>query len=110
MQPIGLQNPANICYLNSAIQCFIAIDYSIYFLLANAESPLITILKEFAVNKEDVKDIRSLLISHERYSILSNAVKSTLQCEVQGMFHNNHQLDAYESLLKIVEILHNHFN
>ncbi len=55
-----------------------------------------------------MKDIRSHLISNERASILSNPVQSIVQGEVQGMFHTNHQHDAHESLLKILDILHNH--
>ncbi len=55
-----------------------------------------------------MRDIRTLLISNERESILSNAEQNTVHSEVQGIFHTNHQQDAHESLKKIVGILHNH--
>ncbi len=55
-----------------------------------------------------MRDIRTLPISNEIDSILSNAEKNTVHGEVQGIFHTNHQQDAHESLLKIVDILHNH--
>ncbi len=74
-------------------------------------SPLIKILKEFTENKKesnDVRYIRPLLISNEGDSILSNADQNTVHGEVQGIFHTNHQQDAHESLLIILDILHNH--
>ncbi len=55
-----------------------------------------------------MRDIRTLLISNERDSILFNAEQSTVHSEVQGIFHTNCQQDAHESLLKILDILHNH--
>ncbi len=39
-------------------------------------------------------------ISNERASILSNTEYSTVQGEVQGIFHTNYEQDAHESLLK----------
>ncbi len=54
-----------------------------------------------------MRDIRTLLISNERNSILSYAEQSTVHVEVQGIVHTNHQQDAHESLLKILDILHN---
>ncbi len=53
-------------------------------------------------------DIRNLLINYERDSILSNAQQSTVHDEVQGIFHTNHKQVADESLLKLLDILHNH--
>ncbi len=50
----------------------------------------------------------NLLISNKRDSILSNAEQSTVHSHVQGIFHTNCQQDAHESLLKILDILHNH--
>ncbi len=71
----------------------------------------IKILKEFTENKKeckDVRDIRTLLISNQRDSFFSNAEQNTVHSEVQGIFHTNRQHDAYESLLIILDILHNH--
>ncbi len=51
-----------------------------------------------------MRDIRTLLISNERDSILSIAEQSTAHGEVQGIFHTNQQQDVHESLL---QILHN---
>ncbi len=85
--------------------------YSTSFLHANTEWPLITICKEYKENKKeskDVRDIRTMLISNERDSILSNPDRNTVHGEVQGIFHTNHQQDVHESLLKILDILHNH--
>ncbi len=62
-------------------------------------------LKEFTENKtesKDVKDIRTLLISNEGDSILSNVEQSIVQDEMQGICHTNHQ---QESLLKILRHL-----
>ncbi len=55
-----------------------------------------------------MKDIRTLLISNERDSILSNAEQSTVQSEVQGIFHTKHLQDTHESLLNILDIVHTH--
>ncbi len=55
-----------------------------------------------------MRDIRTLLISNERDSILSNADQNTVHSEVQGIFHTDRQQDAHESLLIILDILHNH--
>ncbi len=57
---------------------------------------------------KDVWDTRTLLNSNERDSILSNAEQNTVHSEVQGIFHTNRQQDAHESLLIILDILHNH--
>ncbi len=89
-KPIGLQNLGNTCYLNSVVQCFFTIDYYTSFLPVNTASPIIKILKEFTENKKEskgVRDIRTLLISNERDSILSNAEQNTMHSEVQGIFH-----------------------
>ncbi len=109
-KPTGLQNLCNTCYLTSVLQCLFTIDYYTSFLPVNTESPLIKILKEFTENKKeskDVRDIRTLLISNEIDSILSNAEQNTVHSEVQGIFHTNRQQDAHESLLIILNILHN---
>ncbi len=55
-----------------------------------------------------MRDMRTLLISNERDSILSNAKQRTEYSEVQGIFHTNCQQDAHESLLHILDILHIH--
>ncbi len=52
--------------------------------------------------------IRTLLIINEKESILSHAEQRTVHGEVQGIFHTNCQQDAHESLLKILDILHNY--
>ncbi len=41
-------------------------------------------------------------------SILSNAEQNSVHSEVQGIFNSNHQQDAHESLLIILDILHSH--
>ncbi len=110
-KPIGLQSLGNTCYINPVIQCLFTIDYYTSFLPANTASPQIKILKEFTENNKeskDVRDIRTLLISNERNLILSNAEQSTVHGEAEGIFLTNHQQDAHESLLKILDILHNH--
>ncbi len=64
---------------NLVLQCLFTIDYFTSFLPANTESPLIKKLKELTENKKepkDVKDIRTLMISNERASILFNAEQS----------------------------------
>ncbi len=53
--------------------------------------------KEF----NNVRYIRTLLISNERDSILSNAEQNSVHDEVQDIFHINHQQDAHESHLKM---------
>ncbi len=53
-------------------------------------------------------DIRTLLINNEVAFILSNAEQSAVQGVVQVIFHTNHQQDTHESLLKILDILHDH--
>ncbi len=55
-----------------------------------------------------MRDIRTLMISNEIDSILSNAEQNTVHSEVQGIFHTNRQQHAHESLLIILDILHNH--
>ncbi len=49
----------------------------------------------------------SYLISSESEPLLSNAEHSTVHGEMQGIFHTNHQLDAHQSVLRILSILHN---
>ncbi len=85
--------------------------YSTFFLPENNESPLINILKESTENRtgfEDVKHIRTLLISSKRDSLLSDAEQSSVHGEVQSNFHSNNQQDAHESLLKTLDNLHKH--
>ncbi len=41
-------------------------------------------------------------------SLLSNAKPSNVNGERQGIFHTNHQQDAYEYLLIILDIVHKH--
>ncbi len=53
-----------------------------------------------------MEHIRNLLISNERASLLSNAKHRTVHDGIQGAFFvTNHQEDAHESLLKILDIL-----
>ncbi len=53
-------------------------------------------------------NLRSLLISNEIASNLSNTEQSAVLGEVLGMFHTNHQQDAHKSLLKMLDILYSH--
>ncbi len=56
-----------------------------------------------------MRDIRTVQISNERDTILSNTEQSIVPGEVQGIFHTNHQQDAHESLLQFLDILHRSF-
>ncbi len=61
-----------------------------------------------APQSKGVRYIRTLLISYERDSILSDTVQITMESEVQVIFHTNHQQDAHESLLSTLDIVHIH--
>ncbi len=48
------------------------------------------------------------MISNKRDSILSNAEQNTVNGEVQGIFHTNHQQNVHDSLLNSLDIIHIH--
>ncbi len=61
-------------------------------------------LQKIKKETNKVTYISTLLIGNEWDSIISNTAQSTVQSEVQDIFHTNHQQDAHESLLNILDI------